>query len=100
MKEALTEVGDFKIGGRINNKGRFPYDAAIIAETQEELQDVVNSLVDTGRKYCMKINIDKSQGMKVSRRNESLRIKVGNRELKEVDKMCRQELVIVQGKSR
>ena len=33
----------------------------------------------------MGINIEKSQVMRVSRRNESLHIKVGNRELKEID---------------
>ena len=33
----------------------------------------------------MKINIDKSQVMRVSRRNESLQIKVNNKELEEVD---------------
>jgi hypothetical protein len=42
-------------------------------------------LVDIGRKYSMKINIDKSQVMSVSSSNESLQIKVNNRELKEVD---------------
>ena len=44
MKETLTEVGDFKIGGRIINKIRFADDTAIIAKTQEELQDMVNRL--------------------------------------------------------
>jgi hypothetical protein len=33
----------------------------------------------------MEINIDKSQVMRVSRSNASLQIKVGNRELKEID---------------
>jgi hypothetical protein len=33
MKEALTEVGDFKVGGRIINKVRFVKDTAIIAKT-------------------------------------------------------------------
>jgi len=42
MKEALTEVGDSKIGGRIINKVRFANDTAIIAKTQEELQNMVN----------------------------------------------------------
>ena len=51
MKEALAEVGDFKIGGRIINKVRFGGDTAIIAKTQEELQDMVNRLVDTGNNY-------------------------------------------------
>ena len=69
MKEALTEIGDFKIGGRIINKIRFADDTAIIAKTQKELQDMVNRLVDTRRKYCMEINIDKSQVMRVSRSN-------------------------------
>ena len=44
----------------------------------------MNRLVDTGRKYGMEINIEKSQVMIVSRSNESLWIKVNNRELKEV----------------
>ena len=82
--EALIEVRDFKIRGRIIDKVRFANDIAIIAKTQEELQDMVNNLVDTGRKYGMEINIDKSQVMRVSRSNKSLQIKVNNRELKEV----------------
>jgi Reverse transcriptase (RNA-dependent DNA polymerase). len=69
MKEALAEVGDFKIGGRIINKIRFVDDTAIIDKTPEELQDMVNRLVDTGRKYGMQINIDKWQVMRVSRSN-------------------------------
>ena len=61
MKKALAEVGDFKIGGRIINKVRFADDMAIIAKSQEELQDMVNKLVDTGRKYGMEFNTDKLQ---------------------------------------
>ena len=57
-------------------------DTAIIAKTHEEIHDVVNRLVDTGRRYGMDINIDKSNVMRVSRSNESLHIKVNNRELK------------------
>ena len=45
-------------------------DTAIIAKPQEKLQDM-KRLVDTGRKYGMEINIDKSQVMRVSRRTES-----------------------------
>ena len=43
---------------------------------------MVNRLVDTGRKYGLEINIDKSQVMRVPRSNESLLIKVNNREQK------------------
>ena len=55
-------------------KVRFADDTAIIAKTQEELQNMAKRLVDTGMKYGMEINIDKSQVMRVSRRNESLQI--------------------------
>ena len=51
------------------------YNRHYIAKTQEELQDIVNRLVNTGRKYGMEINIDKSQ---VPRSDESLQIKVNN----------------------
>ena len=49
-----------KNGRRIINKVRFVDYIAIIAKTQDEPQDMVNRLVDTGRKYDMEINIDKS----------------------------------------
>ena len=65
MREALAEFGDFKIGGRIINKVRFTDDMGIISKTQEELQDIMNRLVDTGRKYVMEINIDKFQVMRI-----------------------------------
>ena len=58
---------------------------AIIAKTQEELQDMVNRLVDTGRKCGMEINTDKSQVMRVARRNDSLWIEVCIRELNKVN---------------
>ena len=58
MKETLAEVRDLKIGGRIINKVRFTDDTATIVKTQKGL--MVNRLVDTGRKYGMEINIDKS----------------------------------------
>ena len=74
MKEALAKVGDFKIGGQINNRWRFVDDTTIRSKTQEGLQYIVKRLIDTGRKYGMEINIDKSEVrvMRVSRRNESL----------------------------
>ena len=51
IKETLVEVRDWKIGGRIINKVRYVNDMVITAETQEELEDMVNRLVYIGRKY-------------------------------------------------
>ena len=61
MKEELAEDEDFKIGERIINKVIFAYDTAITAKTQEEFQDMVKRLVDTGRKNGIEINIYGSQ---------------------------------------
>ena len=52
MKEA-AKVGYFKIAGRIINKARVADDTTIIPKPQEELQDIVNRLVDTVRKFDM-----------------------------------------------
>ena len=46
---------------------------------------IVKSHERAERKYGMEINIDKSQVMRVSRSNQSLQIKVNNRELIDVD---------------
>ena len=44
----------------------------------------MNRLIDTGKKYGMEININKSQVTKISRSNESLQIEEGNREISPV----------------
>ena len=46
---------------------------------------MVSRLVETRSKYGMETNINQSQVMRVSSRNESLQIKVNNGELKEID---------------
>ena len=53
MKEALTEVEEFKIGERVINKVKFADDTTTTAKTKEELQYVV----DSGRKYNIEIYI-------------------------------------------
>ena len=63
--------GEFKIGGRIISV-RFADYTPIIAKTKkkkEKLQDMVNRLVGTGRKFGMEINSDNSQVTKVLRIN-------------------------------
>ena len=70
MKGALAEVGHLKIR-RSTNKLKYSDNTAIIAKTQEELQDMMNRSVDAGRKYGTEIIIDKSQVFRVSRRNEA-----------------------------
>ena len=49
---------------------RFADDKTIIAETQRELEDMLNRMVNTGRRKCgMEIDNEKLQIMRVSRRS-------------------------------
>ena len=59
-KKKIAEVVNFKIGGRDINNLRLASDMANTAKTPEELQDMANRLVDTGRKYGMEITSNES----------------------------------------
>ena len=80
MKKALTDVGDFKIGGKTNVT--FAHDTAVIVGTHEEIQDVGNRQIIL--EGSMKMKIYKSLVIRASWRNESLRINAVNRERKEL----------------
>ena len=45
---------------------------------------MMNKLVETGTEYGMEINIEKSKVMRISKREEPLKINVDNRELENV----------------
>ena len=47
MKEALTQIGDFKIRGRIINNVTLEDDTAIWVKTQEDLQNMVKRFIVT-----------------------------------------------------
>ena len=66
----ITEVEHFKNGGKIVNKVRSADDTAIRVKTQEDLQDMMKNLVDTGSKNGIETNIDISQVMRVSLRKD------------------------------
>ena len=69
-KEELAANWRFENWRKVNKNVEFTDDTAIIAKTEEEFQNTVNKLVDNGRKYDIKINIDKSEVMIVSGRDQ------------------------------
>ena len=83
--EALEGLGTFKIGGRVIKNVKFADDLDLIARSQEELQEMMNRLVDTGRRYDMEINGDKCKVMLISREEGRVRIVVDGQELEQVD---------------
>ena len=83
-KEALKGCGNFKIGGRLINTIKYADDLVVLAKNQKQLQLMMNKLVETGKKYGMEINTEKSKVMRISKREEPLKINVDNRELENV----------------
>lgn len=84
-KEALDGTGDFKIGGRVITTIKYADDLVVLAKEEKELQNMMDKLVERGREYGMKINIEKSKVMRISPRAGPLNITVENQQLEKVE---------------
>ena len=85
IEEAVGKMGSFKIGGRKISTIKYADDLALITKTEEELQEMMTSLVETGRRYGMEINVNKSKVMMIASNVEPLNIVIGNTRLEQVD---------------
>src|SRR3984885_7787555 len=84
MREALeTYKGGYKIGGRKITNLRYADDIVLIAESPEELQDLVQRLVEAGQKYGLIINQGKTRVMATDKRE--LNIHIEGSKLKQID---------------
>jgi len=83
--EALEQKGDLKVGGQIIKTVKYADDLALMAHNEDELQIMVDSLVNTGKKYGMEINSAKSKVMMVSKGSKVLKIVVDGRPLEQID---------------
>jgi hypothetical protein len=66
-KEALEGLGDFKIGGQIIHTVKYAYGLVLLAKEEKVLQDMIDKLIETGRRYGMKMNVEKTKVMRISR---------------------------------
>ena len=73
MIEAMEDTDKgVKVGGKLLKDIRFADDQAMVAESVKELQEIMDKLVEVGRKYDMKINVKKTKTMRISRRGGSV----------------------------
>ena len=71
MREAFEDSEEgVSIGGVKMKDIRFADDQVVIAETEEGLQKLVDSLHTTIGRYNMKMNIKKTKVMRISRKGE------------------------------
>ena len=85
---ALSDTEDgIKINGQTVNNLRYADDTVILADNQEALQRLIDRINTEGERLGLKINIDKTKVMVVSRtRNMPLNIKVNNKNIQRVSK--------------
>ncbi len=71
MVEAMEGVEEgVKIGGQCLKDVRFADDQAMVSNTEEGLQSIMNKLNDTAKTYDMKINVKKTKTMIITKNME------------------------------
>ena len=68
MVEAMEGIEEgVKVGGELVKDVRFADDQGMVASTEKGLQEVMDGLNETAKRYDMKINVKKTKAMVVSR---------------------------------
>src|SRR6478736_9669682 len=88
MKKALENVEEgIRVGGGLIKDVKYADDQGMVANTEAELQSLMDILNTTAKHYDMKINIKKTKAMVVSRnRGERVNITVEGQSVEQVSK--------------
>lgn len=85
---ALEELKGVVVGGRNITNLRYADDTALLSESEENLQKIVDKVNEEGEKMGMSINVDKSKTMVITRygkENIQVDITVDGKRLQQVD---------------
>jgi hypothetical protein len=86
MARALQDEGaGVSVCGTVVNNLRFADDIAAGAESEAELQRIVNKIDISGSSMGLKINIDKTEVQLLAREQGKVKVSINGRELKQVD---------------
>ena len=90
VREAIDDLEDgIKVGGRWIKTLRFADDQAMLARSQEGLQEMMDRLNETSTEYGMRINIKKTKVMKISKGEETtVNIRIEGKEIEQVKEFC------------
>src|ERR1043165_7607201 len=90
VREMLEELEEgVKVGGKMVKALRFADDQAMLAGSQEGLQMMMDRLNRISLNYDMKININKTKVMRISKRGEeTINITLNGEEIEQVKKFC------------
>jgi len=90
ITEALENSEDgVKVGGTLVNAVRFADGQAMVANSNAGLQRIMDNLNKTSQEYGMKININKTKMMRISRTEERLlTVTINGNKLEQVKQFC------------
>ena len=83
MARREDEIG-VNLNGRSLNNLRFADDIDLVADTQEQLQDLTNRVEGSSKRMGLKINAEKTKTMTVGKQHKKLQIRIENREIEQV----------------
>ena len=89
VMDALEDLEGISIGGRNVNNIRYADDTVLIADSEKKLRALVNKLKDECESNGLRINVDKTNTLTVTKIKEKVNvtIKVGDTELKQVESL-------------
>ena len=93
MKSADTGVG---IRGQSVTNLRFVDDTDLVAESQDQLQELTDGASKSSKRFGLKINAQKTKAMTVGRTRNDTTIKLENEEFEQVDEFVYLGSVITQ----
>ena len=91
VREAMQETdAGVKVGGENVKAVRFADDQAMVASSEEELQQLMNILHGKSKEYSMRINLKKTKVMRINREGKGapLTINIEDIQLEEVNEFC------------
>jgi len=86
MARALNDVNAGAVlNGNVISNLQFADDIAAMAESQDELQELVNNIVTESKKMGMAVNIEKTEVQHIGSMRKEVKIKIGDSKLNQVE---------------
>jgi hypothetical protein len=85
IQRALEGFGDFKIGGQAIHTVKYADHLVLLAREEKLLQGMVDRLSETGKRYGMEMNVEKTKVMRISRQPSLINIMIDQKQLENVE---------------
>jgi hypothetical protein len=64
---------------------KYAYDLVLMTREEKVLQDMIDRLIETGRRYGMEMNVEKTKVMRISRQPSPIKIMIEQKQLENVE---------------